>query len=277
MSDLRHCTRDFILELIDLYHSYPCLWNVQIKDYTSRQKKKDAYDVLVKKYREVEPKANRDTIIKKINSLRTVYRKELNKVIKSQQEGREVYKPSLYYYDRLSFLTDVHMPSKLLSSSSNNDDADAETKSENIGSISGDHDDWFNNKSLEHNSRSSTPSTTHEEPHSPIELCMDSSFPTTTSHVNQSNKRQKFSDPDEMPGIREKRELLRQNDDEFDDFARHIANKLRGLEKKQNIFAQKLINDVVFEAEMESLTRDSKLVYLCVPNCWPSSYRRTER
>jgi hypothetical protein len=43
-------------------------------------------------------------------------------------------------------------------------------------------------------------------------------------------------------------------------YGRHIAHKLRGLKGKQNVFAQKLINDVLFEEEMEALTEDFKVI-----------------
>ena len=45
-----------------------------------------------------------------------------------------------------------------------------------------------------------------------------------------------------------------QQKDSFDVFGKHIANKIRSVNRQQNIFAQKLINDVLFEAEMDTLT-----------------------
>jgi hypothetical protein len=43
-----------------------------------------------------------------------------------------------------------------------------------------------------------------------------------------------------------------QLEDSFDIYGKHIAHKLRGLKGNQNVFAQKLINDVLFEADMEA-------------------------
>lgn len=54
-------------------------------------------------------------------------------------------------------------------------------------------------------------------------------------------------------------------DDSFDVFGKYVANKLRNLNKQQSVFSQKLINDVLFEAEMESLTRNFKVVDLGEP------------
>ncbi|KAF5280901.1 hypothetical protein FQR65_LT03050 [Abscondita terminalis] len=113
MSDLRQCTREFLTEFIELYQSLPFLWRVKCKEYSDRDKKTQAYEALVSKYMEVDPSATRETVTKKINSMRSVYRKELAKVNKSIHSGMsddEVYKPSLWYFDLLGFLNDQKTP-----------------------------------------------------------------------------------------------------------------------------------------------------------------------
>lgn len=47
-----------------------------------------------------------------------------------------------------------------------------------------------------------------------------------------------------------------QADDAFTVFGKHVANKLRGVTSSQNAIAQKLISDVLFEAELGALTRN---------------------
>jgi len=97
--------RDFI----ELYKSFPCLWLVKSKEYSDRNKKSLAYEEMVKKYKEFDPSADRNTVVKKINTLRTVYKKELSKVNNSSKSGAgadEIYKPSLWYFDLLHFLND---------------------------------------------------------------------------------------------------------------------------------------------------------------------------
>lgn len=113
MSDLRQCSREFLTEFIALYESLPCLWRIKSKDYSDRDKKGEAYEMLVAKFKEIDATANREIIVKKINSLRTVYRKEVSKVNKSIKSGAgedEVYKPSLWYFDLLHFLYDQETP-----------------------------------------------------------------------------------------------------------------------------------------------------------------------
>lgn len=75
--------------------------------------KKFAYQELVKKYKEVDAMASRETVTQKINCLRSVFKKDLIKE-KSRNSlelgGGEVYKPSLWYFDSLHFLNDQDVP-----------------------------------------------------------------------------------------------------------------------------------------------------------------------
>jgi hypothetical protein len=81
MSDLRHLSREFFIEFIELYRSFPCLWQVKSKYYSNRDKRHKAYATLIDKRKE----ATKDTVAKKINSFRTVYRKDLSKVKNSMR------------------------------------------------------------------------------------------------------------------------------------------------------------------------------------------------
>ncbi|KAJ8928820.1 hypothetical protein NQ314_018565 [Rhamnusium bicolor] len=62
--------------------------------------KSQAY-ILIEKLQTVHPEANRDSVVKKINSLRTTYRKELKRVLDSERSGagdEDIYVPHLWYY-----------------------------------------------------------------------------------------------------------------------------------------------------------------------------------
>lgn len=107
--DLRNWNHEFFTEFIELYKSYPCLWRVKDKDYGNRDKKRIAYEALVKKCKEVDPEATKDYVTKKINSFRTVYRKERKKMKNSTRSGagtEDVYTPTLWYFPMLRFLDD---------------------------------------------------------------------------------------------------------------------------------------------------------------------------
>lgn len=78
-----------------------------------RDQKNAAYEVLVQKLKEKIDDANVDMVKKKINNMRSSFRKELKKVETSKRSGagaEEVHQPSLWYYDYLLFLRDQEIP-----------------------------------------------------------------------------------------------------------------------------------------------------------------------
>lgn len=109
MSDMREMSRDFIREFIDIYRQHPCLWQVTSKDYKNKCKKFEAYKILTKKLQTVHPTATKHNVIGKINTLRSGFRREYRKVqklkySKNGSDTNEVYVPSLWYYDILTFV-----------------------------------------------------------------------------------------------------------------------------------------------------------------------------
>ncbi|XP_073440110.1 uncharacterized protein [Dendrobates tinctorius] len=108
-------SQDFIRLFIEMYRSLPCLWKVKSPDYSNKYKKKVAYEKLVNLYQENHPSETVDEAVikKKIQALRTVFKKELNKVEKSTRSGAgtdEVYVPKLWYYNLLEFTRDQEIP-----------------------------------------------------------------------------------------------------------------------------------------------------------------------
>jgi hypothetical protein len=81
----------FILECIEINKTLPALWDIQCKEYSNRQKKNGAYDILVVKYRERNPEAGREDV-KKI-SFPTNFRKEVKRLkdLKKSGAGAEVH------------------------------------------------------------------------------------------------------------------------------------------------------------------------------------------
>ena len=101
--------RTFWLDFIRLYEENPCLWKVKSKDYNNRFKKTRAYDILINKLKEKYENPNRETVVKKINILRSSFRKELRKVkesVSSGAVGDDIYHPNLWFYDHLLFVTE---------------------------------------------------------------------------------------------------------------------------------------------------------------------------
>ncbi|GFO50157.1 hypothetical protein PoB_007666200 [Plakobranchus ocellatus] len=105
--------KKFLLELIDMYRSLPALWQIKSKEYSDRQTKDSAYETLLHKYREYYKEGTKDELKKKLNALRTNFRKELKKINDSQKSGAgtaEVYESSQWCFNALLFLVDQETP-----------------------------------------------------------------------------------------------------------------------------------------------------------------------
>jgi hypothetical protein len=90
-------------------------------------KKAAAYDCLIEKLKVIEPDASRENVVKKINNLRSTFRKELKKVNDSKRSGSsgdDVYAPSLWYFNELMFLVDQEMPDQSVSTLHQGDEDD---------------------------------------------------------------------------------------------------------------------------------------------------------
>ncbi|PIO26060.1 hypothetical protein AB205_0049430 [Aquarana catesbeiana] len=104
---------EFLPNFIDKYRELPCLWQVQCRDYSNKQKRKAALDKLLELVKPVYPTADINYLKDKIGSLRSTYNRERKKVQDSQRSGAaadDVYAPRLWYYDRLRFLSDQTEP-----------------------------------------------------------------------------------------------------------------------------------------------------------------------
>lgn len=104
---------DVMREFLNTYQNYPCLWKVKSTEYMDKNKKEDGYKVLVEILKEINPDANVDIVKKKLNSMRSCFRKEFKKVQESKSSGtgsENVYTPTLWYFDLLMFLKDQEMP-----------------------------------------------------------------------------------------------------------------------------------------------------------------------
>ncbi|XP_020809631.1 uncharacterized protein LOC110185234 [Drosophila serrata] len=95
--------RRFWTDFIDIYRTQPALWRRGSKEYGDKWLKGRGYDRLVAKLRERYPKADRQTAIKKINCLRTNYRREKRMVDMHRRAG-EHCSTTLWFFHQFSFL-----------------------------------------------------------------------------------------------------------------------------------------------------------------------------
>lgn len=101
--------KKFLEEFIDSFRNEPTLWQNKCEEYKNKNLRNKAWENLLMKYKEHDESATVDTVKKKVNSLRTSYRRELAKIRRSEKSGAgtdDVYKPSIWYYNSLSFLHD---------------------------------------------------------------------------------------------------------------------------------------------------------------------------
>lgn len=104
---------EILKEFIELYRARPCLWKIKSKDYSNKILKEDAYGALIEKLKEINEEAQKDDVIKKINSLRSCFRKEFKRMMDSKKSGAssdDIYKPKLWYFELLLFLKDQEIP-----------------------------------------------------------------------------------------------------------------------------------------------------------------------
>ncbi|XP_073445415.1 uncharacterized protein [Dendrobates tinctorius] len=233
--------QEFIWELIELYRSLPCLWKIKSADYSNKYKKKEAYDKLVALCKQHNPSDTVDETVvkKKIQGLRNVYKKELNKVEKSTKSGagtEEVYVPKLWYYDLMAFTRDQEVPRPM----------------------------------------ASTMSLTEEEPEirpdSPVcdEHCQALSTPTCGSDEEAApstiprrllcHKRKATTSPSSDLLYLAKKFLTQQSKPAISGFARFVDDKLRTLDETQRMHAERVILEALNKAALGKLTDTSAVI-----------------
>lgn len=105
------------IEFFRLYRQLPALWKVTDEVYKNKRLKKIAYDKLLACYQRIDATANVDSMRRRMNGIRTCYRRELRKVEHSEltaNSADDVYVPHLWYFSELFFLRghELRTPSK---------------------------------------------------------------------------------------------------------------------------------------------------------------------
>jgi len=109
MNDNNISEKEFLLQFISIYRDMPMLWRIKSKEYMDKHKRINAIKKLTELLKVSRRNITEEDVKKKINILRTTFKRENNKVKKSMVSGSgtdEVYVPSLWYYKELEFLQD---------------------------------------------------------------------------------------------------------------------------------------------------------------------------
>ncbi|CAB3229489.1 unnamed protein product [Arctia plantaginis] len=192
------------------------------------------------KLREIEPDANKEVVVKKINNLRSNVRKEKKKYDQSLKSGAsadDVYRIKLWYYDLFNFVHDQCTPRE----SSSNLDSDDENSCESEDSSNADEEYSSNSVSTDSNEARST-SSNNNSSHQP-KPCKTKRKDESIANEVLESVRDHFKRPGPIV-----------TEDRCDIIGKNVAMKLRALDAKQIIVAEKLINDLLFEAEIGNLT-----------------------
>ncbi|KAE8603544.1 hypothetical protein XENTR_v10014363 [Xenopus tropicalis] len=249
---------DFLKEFIEAYHAQPCLWRVKSVEYSNRQKRKDAYEVLVELSKRVNPSANIDFVKNKISNIRTVFKKEFNKVQSSKKSGAstdEIYTPRLWYYELLSFTVDQDVPRDSFSN--------FRGQPESIDSACGTTQEGTNCDEnipipLEQASQSLlSESNHHEEPAQAAERCQ--------RPVTKSKKRKAPQEDDKSKLLNHAAAILAKPDDELDAFAFSVVSKLRRMSEAQRLKCELLITDLLHRGLQNGLSSSTTITTNSLP------------
>ncbi|XP_047528783.1 uncharacterized protein LOC125065293 [Vanessa atalanta] len=230
--------KDFILT----FETLPVLWDTKNPHYTNKYRRNKALAKLVPILKKTKPVATIQDVKKKINSIRSNYRRELRKIIASQQPGAkesDVYRPKIWYFPYLNFLRKLEQ--RQSSAQQNEDDPDEE-----------------NSQRLHEISQVGTSFSSVIIPE------------TTSSRVKKRTSRGQLLDVP-SPSLPK----LCNESCQPKKISNHIvlewADILEKLDPLQRLYAKKAINDVLFEAELGNLHKNSIKINESIPNFTLSS------
>ncbi|CAH1983109.1 unnamed protein product [Acanthoscelides obtectus] len=255
MSDVTLNQPSFVTGFIDIYRQLPSLWNIKSKQYSNRKEKAKAYEKLISYCKTVDKNASMDMVKKKINNIRSAFRKEHKKVLKSKRSGsstEELYEPTLWYYKLLLFTASQEEPRM---SVSNDDESESEGDDANNEEDVTQHDTQFSpltEDALQAPSeiyQLSPPQTPHQS---------STYSRPSTSRSSNSAKRKKYGQEESIQRICAK--LDREND-ECDSIGENVAHKLRRMDSDQKMYAELLLHRLLFLGVQKKLCEES---HICI-------------
>ncbi|XP_069608905.1 uncharacterized protein [Ranitomeya imitator] len=256
-------TEEFVRELIEMYRSLPCLWQIKSADYSNRNKKREAFAKLVALFQQHNPseKVDESVVRRKIQGLRTVYKKELNKVVRSKKSGAatdEVYVPSLWYFDLLGFTRDQELPRTMASSMRQTLDEDPVIPTDTPVGDQDRHDDLSTPTSEDllgdEPSRAEATEGSSEDP-----APSTPNTPYVPRRINNGRKRKETVSPSTELVTLAKQMLSQQSHSTVDSFANFAADRLGKLQDQQRIHAERVIFETLSKAAAGQLDESSSV------------------
>nr|CAD7568891.1 unnamed protein product [Timema californicum] len=246
--------QEFVAEFIEVYRSLPCLWRTKSRDYYNKALRSEGYKRLVDKWREVNPGADRDFVIKKINNLRSAFRREMNKVKASMRDkdpaSDAVYSPHLWYYELLLFTADEEMPP---TGGYHCED----------GNLEEDHVWRVGDDILAAGVKVEIGEEIYGETVDSYPFSDQSAPPKSTKHSSTEppppQKKARPAESERNSSYCPTASRTCESADECEIVGKRFEYQLRGMNERQRIIADKLISDVMYYGRLGRLSEDSVL------------------
>ncbi|CAJ0927838.1 unnamed protein product [Ranitomeya imitator] len=198
---------------------------------------------------------------KKIQGLRTVYKKELNKVVKSKKSGAatdEVYVPSLWYFDLLGFTRDQELPRTMASSMRQTLDEDPVIPTDTPVGDHDRHDDLSTPTSEDLlGDEPSRAEATEGSSEDPAPSTPNSAY--VPRRINNGRRRKDTVSPSTELVTLAKQMLSQQSNSTVDTFANFAADRLGKLQDTQRIHAERVIFETLSKAAAGQLDERSSV------------------
>ncbi|XP_063549220.1 uncharacterized protein LOC134756321 [Cydia strobilella] len=240
--------REFTIQFIKHYKLLPAIWNSKCESYRDHSVKTKCYMVLLKKYREHYPTASLRDMKRKLNSLRSNFRKYNVK----QKPGDPP--PNLYWYNEMKFVLGSEEVENEIDVDATYDELKCEEMEISVA-------DSFDDQEEDH-----LEDVEHLEiPESDINYWQNDNPSPPPLRVSKTSEKStpKLIYRTTAPNQSQSQQTsvlqtsIVHDDDEFDLWGKVMATELRKLNARQQIFAKKAITDVLLEGQLGLLKRNS--------------------
>ncbi|XP_037937312.1 uncharacterized protein LOC119670932 isoform X1 [Teleopsis dalmanni] len=275
--------KQYLTSFLSCYKSHRELWDPKHEDYLNKNAKLPGYKALLKILRTVFIDATIHDVKKKINILRSGYRRELHKIKMGQATGRS-YTPKLWWFKYIDFLKNhmqnielVNIMDDTVRSSICDEEEESSIKENsdsypflNITEIKqSDNEEVDESNMVEEVEISYAPHTKRQKIkfENPDDIC----FKTPTEDSLDEYDESPFQDTNTSSHVKTLSNIsapyrkstnssfrdVKSNYNEDEVLACGWMMQYRNLRSEQKIFAKKAIDDILFEAKLETLHRHS--------------------
>ncbi|XP_013106971.2 uncharacterized protein LOC106086733 [Stomoxys calcitrans] len=244
----------------------PSLWDMNSEDYHDKDLKKINYQRLLEKYHQMDPTATMKEMKRKINTLRSNYRRELRRLENCSRKERET---QLYYFEAIDFLR--HCDSfqqqqprqkrmKICRIDQDPTYLEEETEIKSSLSDQHEHDDALEEEPFDFETTNDTSADCkgndlYKEPHVDFE---------SNDLYNEQSVDMNRNDFNRKP-------------DEIDRLGQLWVAKFRKMNGTQQLWAEKFINEILLEGQLGNLHRHSMQIVESPANTTSYSDRGQKR